>query len=134
MFLGMLSSPEKSMASRGKKRTGKMLKSRSNLSRMSTKPLISTQEGSSANMVEMIDESIQTEVIIPDKPLEESETENILRRMSVMPLSQNLVKELSDMDENTNWVSFCLQLDLLITFSTISNGCSSVRLSDYLSI
>ena len=132
MFLGMVSSPEKSIASRGKRRTGKMVKSRSILSRTSTKPVISTQEGSSANMVEMIDEAIQTEIIIPDKPLEESETENILRRMSILPLSQNLVKELSDMDENTNWVSFC-KLNLLINFSTILNSCPSTRFTASLS-
>ena len=108
-FLDMPSSPEKSMASRGKKRTGKFLKGRSTVSRTSVKPALSLQEDSSSSVVEMVDEAVQTEVIIPEKPNEEGRADDLLRRMSVIPLDVNLVKELSDMDENTNWVSFCLQ-------------------------
>ena len=102
----MPSSPEKSMASRGKKRSVKLVKSRTSLSRTSSKPKLATQVESGASLVEMVDEAIQTEVIIPEKPKEESETEAVLRKMSIVPLPENLVKELSDMDENTNWVCF----------------------------
>ena len=84
-----------------------MVKSRTSLSRKSTKQALSTQEESNPNEVEMVDEAVQTEVLIPENKNEESEAEAVLRRMSVIPLAESLVKELSDMDENTNWVS-CL--------------------------
>lgn len=100
-YVGMPSSPEKSMASRGKKRNGK---SKSNLSRTSSKPTLSKID-SGPSVKEMIDVAIQTEVFVPEKTKEVVEAEAAMRKMSIVMVPESIVKELSDMDENTNWVS-----------------------------
>lgn len=102
---GMPSSPEKSMPSRGKKRT---VKSRTMLSRTSSKQAL-TKVDSGRVFIEMVDEAIQTEIVIPEKPAEDSEAAASLRKLSVVMIPETLVKELSDIDENTNWDEYPIQ-------------------------
>ena len=80
------------------------MKSRTMLSRTSSKQAL-TKVDSGRVLIEMVDEAIQTEILIPEKPAEDSEAAASLRKLSVVMIPETLVKELSDIDENTNWVS-----------------------------
>ncbi|XP_065063858.1 myosin-10-like [Rhopilema esculentum] len=107
---GLPSSPEKSMGSRGRRRTGKLVQSRSNLSRTSSKPLLSTQEeAAAAGLVEMIDEAIQTEVTVPEKKELDSDMETAIRRLSLNLIPEDAIKDIDSTDFTTNWEDFPIQ-------------------------
>ncbi len=99
--------PEKSFGSRGKKRTGKFTKQKSSVSQKSSRPLLPTQNEvpQETETVEMIDEAIQTEVVIPEKTEAEIAAEAAaVRRVSVSFIPEEDIKDFDPNDKDVNWV------------------------------
>ena len=97
------------------------MQSRSNLSRTSSKPLLPTQEeAAAAGLIEMIDEAIQTEVIVPEKKELDPDMETAIRRLSLDLIPEDAIKDIDSTDLTTNWVrAKFLSNDVMIMMTSL---------------
>eukprot|EP00794_Sanderia_malayensis_P019487 gene19487-21412_t len=116
----VVASPEKPVGGgKAKKRTGGRTvkqKTTTTTTRRQSKPVVESKpsvitedETKPKEIIEMIDESIQTDVAVPEKTEEEIEVETAIRRVSLSFIPESEIKTFDDFEKDVQWDEYPIE-------------------------